>query len=74
MLFFRAEFDESCERLSDEFQDLERHVNAAVLQQIVDVFKETTEPLERMMKAALAPSLVSSLGFKMNRTFKVQIF
>ncbi|XP_064630098.1 uncharacterized protein LOC135488988 isoform X2 [Lineus longissimus] len=54
--FSRSDFDEACEKLIDEFHDLERHVNSSILQQIVDIFAETTEPLERLVKAALCPT------------------
>ncbi|XP_013384611.1 catenin alpha-1 isoform X2 [Lingula anatina] len=52
----RSDFDEECEHLIEEFQELERHVNSAILYQIVEVFSETTGPLERMVKAALSPT------------------
>ena len=45
----------------DELQDLERHVNASVLELYVDVFKETTEPLDRLVRAALDTNTVRPL-------------
>lgn len=53
----REDFNDNCEQLLGEFQDLERHVNAAILHLIVTTFFETTEPLERMIKAALTPEV-----------------
>jgi hypothetical protein len=47
---------ESCMCLLAECQDLERHVNASLLQLLVDVFKETCEPVDRMAKAAFENS------------------
>ena len=39
--------------LMAELRDLERHVNAAVLELVVVALKETTEPIERLLQAAL---------------------
>ena len=50
----REDFDAACESLVGEFQDLERHVSAAVTQLIVDVFRESTQPLDRLVKGALS--------------------
>lgn len=55
IFLFRSDFENHCDQLIEDFQELERHVNAAVLHQVVDVFKETIEPLERLVKAALSP-------------------
>ena len=57
----KADFNDNCEFLIQEFQDLERHVNASVLQLIVSTFKETTEPMERLVRAALSPQVCSLL-------------
>ena len=46
-----------------EVQDLERHVNAAVLELIVTTFHETCEPMDRLVRAALKPSGVSVYYF-----------
>lgn len=51
-----AELREACRLLLDECQDLERHINASLLQLLVDVFKETCEPIDRMVRAAMEPS------------------
>ena len=37
---------------------MERHVNSLVIRQIDSTFKETTEPLDRLIKAALSTSKV----------------
>jgi hypothetical protein len=54
----RKDFDECCELFIDELCELEKHVNIALLHLVVDVFKETTEPLERLVKAAMYNTLV----------------
>ncbi|XP_048258541.1 uncharacterized protein LOC124139394 [Haliotis rufescens] len=51
----RREHGEVCETMLDEFCHLEQHVNMALLHLMVDVFKDTTEPLERLLKAVLCP-------------------
>ncbi|XP_072026985.1 uncharacterized protein [Amphiura filiformis] len=48
----RADYEESCETLAKELLLIERLVRQAVLYQVVDVFVETTEPLDRMVKAS----------------------
>ena len=57
----KADFGDESDRLVEEFQDLERHVNASALQLIIDVFKETTEPVDRLVKTAMAPTMVRNL-------------
>ncbi|XP_061197776.1 catenin alpha-2-like [Saccostrea echinata] len=47
------DYDECCENYIDEFCELEKDVNLALLNLVVDIFKETTEPLERLVKAAM---------------------
>ena len=37
---------------------MERHVNSLVIRQIVSTFKETTEPLDRLINSALSTSKV----------------
>ncbi|KAJ8312557.1 hypothetical protein KUTeg_009930 [Tegillarca granosa] len=49
----REDFEETCEILIDESCELEKNVNLALLHLVVEVFKETTEPLERLVKAAM---------------------
>ena len=56
----REDFGGACEQLMHESQDLERHVNGAVLQLIVSTFKETVEPMDRLVRAALKPIVVSA--------------
>ena len=55
------DFDTACDILLSEFRDLEKHVAAAVTHLIVDVFRETTQPLDRLVKAVLQNSTVSIL-------------
>lgn len=50
---YREDYEECCENFIDEFCELEKDVNLALLNLVVDVFKETTEPLERLVKAAM---------------------
>ncbi len=57
---FSIDFMESCSQLMLEVQDLERHVNAAVLELIVTTFHETCEPMDRLVRAALKPAGVRS--------------
>ena len=57
------ELRDSCMSLSAECQDLERHVNASLLQLFVDVFKETCEPVDRMVKAAFEGDAASVSQF-----------
>ncbi|KAK3084101.1 hypothetical protein FSP39_008190 [Pinctada imbricata] len=56
----RQDFDVSCETLSDEFCELEKSVNMSLLNLMVDVFKETSEPLERLVKASMVDLEVSA--------------
>ncbi|XP_052773013.1 uncharacterized protein LOC128211918 isoform X1 [Mya arenaria] len=51
----KCDFYDVCEALTDEFCELEKNVNVALLHLVVEHFKETTEPLERLIKAALKP-------------------
>ena len=54
----RVDYEDACVRLEEEFSDLERHVNGAILQLIVATYNETVEPMERLVKAALKPLMV----------------
>ena len=47
------DFDHLCEKLSDDFKDLESVVNVAVLRLLVETSMETHEPLDRLIKAAM---------------------
>ena len=47
------DFDHLCDRLADDFKDLESVVNVAVLKLLVETFMETHEPLDRLIKAAM---------------------
>ncbi|KAK6186313.1 hypothetical protein SNE40_008374 [Patella caerulea] len=49
----RRDFDGVCEMLMDELCDLEKHVNVSLLYLIIDVFKETNQPIDRLLKTAL---------------------
>ncbi|KAL4231611.1 hypothetical protein ACF0H5_009191 [Mactra antiquata] len=49
----REDYNEACEHLTDYFCDLEKIVNISLLHFVVEYFKETTEPLERLVKKAL---------------------
>ncbi|XP_056018067.1 uncharacterized protein LOC125679563 isoform X2 [Ostrea edulis] len=49
----REDYEECCENYIDEFCELEKDVNLALLNLVVDIFKETTEPLERLVKTAM---------------------
>lgn len=51
---------EACDQLATEFTELERHVNSAILHLVVVTYSETTQPMERLVKAALKPIMVSS--------------
>ena len=55
----KADYEDSCESLAKELLQLERLVRQAVLYQVVDVFVETTEPLDRMVKASTVRLKVS---------------
>ena len=50
------DFDHLCDRLADDFKDLESVVNVAVLKLLVETFMETYEPLDRLIKAAMMSS------------------
>lgn len=49
----REDYDDACELLVDEFCELEKNVNIALLHLVVEFFKETTEPLESLVKKAV---------------------
>ncbi|XP_053407384.1 uncharacterized protein LOC123547184 isoform X2 [Mercenaria mercenaria] len=49
----RGDYDDVCELLTDEFCELEKNVNISLLHLVVEFFKETTEPLERLVKKAV---------------------
>ncbi|OWF53522.1 uncharacterized protein LOC110446295 isoform X2 [Mizuhopecten yessoensis] len=55
------DFADICESLMDEFYELERNVNLALLHLMIDIFQETTEPLERLVKSAMYSSEAQSL-------------
>ncbi|XP_060073578.1 uncharacterized protein LOC132553356 [Ylistrum balloti] len=55
------DFNDICENLMDEFYELERNVNLALLHLVIDIFQETTEPLERLVKSAMYSSEAQSL-------------
>ncbi|XP_033755819.1 catenin alpha-like [Pecten maximus] len=55
------DFNDVCESLMDEFYELERNVNLALLHLVIDIFQETTEPLERLVKSAMYSSEAQSL-------------
>lgn len=59
---YREDYEECCENYIDEFCELEKDVNLALLNLVVDVFKETTEPLERLVKAAMYSTQVRVIG------------
>lgn len=59
---YREDYEECCENNIDEFCELEKDVNLALLNLVVDVFKETTEPLERLVKAAMYSTQVRIIG------------
>ena len=58
---FRQDYDTSCESLTDEFCELEKHVNIALLNLVVEVFKETSEPLERLVRASMTELEVNKM-------------
>ncbi|KAH3787332.1 uncharacterized protein LOC127842268 isoform X2 [Dreissena polymorpha] len=58
----RKEFWDSCETLTDVFCEVEKHVNIALLHLIVDNFRESSEPLERLVKQALRQDTDKALG------------
>ncbi|CAH1257676.1 CTNNA1 [Branchiostoma lanceolatum] len=51
-LQLRNDFSSACNELIGEADELDKLVSSAVLQQVVDTFVETTEPLERLLRAA----------------------
>ncbi|XP_019646308.1 PREDICTED: catenin alpha-1-like [Branchiostoma belcheri] len=51
-LQLRNDFSGACNNLIGEADELDKLVSSAVLQQVVDTFVETTEPLERLLRAA----------------------
>lgn len=54
----REDYDDACELLIDEFCELEKNVNVSLLHLVVEFFKETTEPLENLVKKALYADMV----------------
>ena len=46
------DFREACERLAQDLLTLENLVKSALVHQVIDVFTETTEPLDRLVKTA----------------------
>ncbi|KAK2171973.1 hypothetical protein NP493_1009g01008 [Ridgeia piscesae] len=52
----QLDFGDACDCLIEELRDLQRHSSAAVLHLVMDVFKETTEPLSRLLRFALSTS------------------
>ena len=59
--YCREDYNECCESFIDEFCELEKNVNMSLLHLIVDIFKETTEPIERLIKTAMYSKDVSSI-------------
>ncbi|XP_069113867.1 uncharacterized protein [Argopecten irradians] len=55
------DYSDLCENLMDEFYELERNVNLALLHLVIDIFQETTEPLERLVKSAMYSSEAQTL-------------
>ena len=55
------DFSTRCQCMMAEAQQLESAVSSATLWLVVDVFKETTEPLERLIKVMLSDDKVSIL-------------
>ncbi|XP_067933961.1 uncharacterized protein [Watersipora subatra] len=47
----REDFERECKDLITEVHDLERKANSALIEIIVDTFKETREPLDRLVTA-----------------------
>lgn len=68
----RAEYLDSCDRLVEEIQDLERHVNFGVMWLIADVFKESAEPLERLVKMAMTGNKVNVTGQVPEKYIKIK--
>ena len=60
----QRDFDYLCDKLADDFKDLESVVNVAVLKLLVETFMETHEPLDRLIKAAMMSSSSTELGSK----------
>jgi hypothetical protein len=52
------DYDDVCELLTDEFCELEKNVNISLLHLVVEFFKETEEPLERLVKKAVYSDMV----------------
>ncbi|XP_064615581.1 catenin alpha-2-like [Liolophura sinensis] len=59
----REDYDEVCEGLIDEFCDLERHVNMAVLHLIVLTFCQTTETLDKLVQTAMQQAVTGGEWF-----------
>lgn len=62
-IVLRADYSDVCETLTDEFCELEKNVNVSLLHLVVEVFKEATEPLERLVKFAVYPEAVGFVCF-----------
>ena len=59
IVIYREDYCDVCETLIDEFCELEKNVNISLLHLVVDLFKETTDPLERLVKVAVYPIQVT---------------
>ncbi|XP_077992184.1 catenin alpha-like [Glandiceps talaboti] len=51
----KEDFNKSCDVLISEFKSLEKHINQSLGYQVVDTLLETTEPFDRLVKAAVVP-------------------
>ncbi|XP_070540271.1 uncharacterized protein [Ptychodera flava] len=51
----KEDFNKSCDMLLSEFNALERHISQSLGYQVVDILLETTEPLDRLIKASVTP-------------------
>lgn len=47
------DYNDICETWIDECCELEKNVNLSLLHLVVEYFKETTQPLERLVKHAV---------------------
>lgn len=57
MVWTRFDYENVCEMLLDEFCEVEKHVNMALLNLIVDTCCFTSQPFELLAKAALHPQV-----------------
>ena len=46
------DYREACERLAQDLLTMENLIKSALVNQVVDIFTETTEPLDRLVKTA----------------------